>query len=67
MFEVKTAQKLYSDDAFQHGIVQSLQGAAANTICYMGPEAQLDNILAKLQDHYGQWDSSDVLSGFYQM
>ena len=37
-------------------------------MCYMGPEAQLDDILAKLQDHYGHVVNSDVLlSSFYQM
>ena len=42
--------------------------AAANTICYMGQEVQLDDILVKLQDCYGHVVSSDVLlSGFYQM
>ena len=53
MFEVKVAWKLYSDEALQHEIVQSVQGAAANNVHYIGPEAQLDDILTKLQDCYG--------------
>ena len=37
-------------------------------MCYMCPEAQLDDILVELQDHYGQVVSSDVLlPAFYQM
>ena len=59
MFEVKAVQKLYSDNALKHGIVQSLQGVAANSMHYMGPESQLDDVLAKLQDCYGQVVSSD--------
>ena len=50
----------------REGIQRSLRGAAADTVCNMGPEATLDSIIKKFSIIYGNVKFYDILmGGFY--
>ena len=46
-YELQSLRRTYSESALGEGIQRSLRGAAADTVCNMGPEATLDSILKK--------------------
>ena len=46
-YELQTLGKIYSESALREGIQRSLKGAAADTVCNMGPSASLDTIIKK--------------------
>ena len=46
IFIVQAAKKLYFEEALQQGIIQLLRGNVANTVWYMGPDAEVDAILS---------------------
>ena len=48
-YELQTLRKTYSDSALSEGIQHSLRGAAADTVCIMGPNVPLDKIIKKLK------------------
>ena len=61
------SRKTYSESALREGIQRSLRGAAADTVCNMGPEATLDSIIKKFSIIYGNVKSYDILMGdFYR-
>ena len=47
-YEPQTLRKTYSESALREGIQRSLKGAAADTVCNMGPDASLDTIIKNL-------------------
>ena len=65
-YELQSLRKTYSGSALREGIQRSLKGAAADTVCNMGPEATLDTIIKKFSIIYGNVKSYDILMGdFY--
>ena len=44
-YELQSLKRTYSESALREGIQRSLSGAAADTVCNMGPEATLDSII----------------------
>ena len=65
-YELQSLRKTYSESALREGIQRSLKGAAADTVCNMGPDASLDNIIKKFSIIYGNVKSCDILMGdFY--
>ena len=66
-YELQSLRRTYSESALREGIQRSLRGAAADTVCNMGPEATLDSILKKFTIIYGNVKSYDILMGdFYR-
>ena len=65
-YELQSLRKTYSESALREGIKRSLKGAAADTVCNMGPDATLDNIIKKISIIYGNVKPCDILMGdFY--
>ena len=65
-YELQSLRRTYSESALREGIQRSLKGAAADTVCNMGPEATLDSIIKKFSIIYGNVKSYDILMGdFY--
>ena len=65
-YELKSLRKTYSESALREGIQRSLKGDAVDTVCNMGPDAFLDNIIKKFSIIYGNVKSYDILMGdFY--
>ena len=62
-YELKSVKRTYSESALREGIQRSLRGAAADTVCNMGPEATLDSIIKKISFIYGNVKSYDILMG----
>ena len=62
-YELQSLRKTYSESALREGIQRSLRGAAADTVCNMGPEATLDSIIKKFSIIYGNVKSYDILMG----
>ena len=60
-YELQTLRKSYSDLALREGIQHSLQGAAADVVCNMGPNVPWDMILKKFTIVYGNVKSFDLL------
>ena len=60
-YELQTIRKTYSDSALREGIQHSLRGAAADTVCNMGPNVPLDTIIKKFTIVYGNVKSFDLL------
>ena len=66
-YELQTLRKTYSESALREGIQRSLKGAAADTICIMGPDASLDTIIKNCTIIYGNVKSYVILMGdFYR-
>ena len=59
-YELQSLRKTYSESALREGIQRSLKGAAADTVCNVGPEATLD-IIKKFSIIYGNVKSYDIL------
>ena len=65
-YEIQSLRMTYSESALREGIQRSLKGAAADTVCNMGPDASLHNIIKKFSIIYGNVKSYDILMGdFY--
>ena len=65
-YELQSLRKTYSESALREGIQRSLNGAAVDTVCNMGPDTSLDNIIKKFSIIYGNVKSYDILMGdFY--
>ena len=65
-YELQSLRRTYSESALREGIQRSLRGAAADTVCNMGPEVTLDSIIKKFSIIYGNVKSYDILMGdFY--
>ena len=60
-YELQSLRKSYSDSASREGIQHSMKGAAADTVCNMGPNVPLDMIIKKFTIVYGNVKSSDLL------
>ena len=60
-YELQTLQKTYSESALREGIQRSLKGAAADTVCNMGPGTFLDTVIQKFSIIYGNVKSHDLL------
>ena len=60
-YELQTTRKMYSGSGLREGIQRSLMGAAADTVCNMGPGASLDTIIKKFSIIYGNVKSFDLL------
>ena len=60
-YELQTLRKTYSESALMEGIQRSLKGAAADTVCNMGPDASLDTIIKQFTIIYGSIKSYDIL------
>ena len=60
-YELQSLRKTYSESALREGIQRSLKGAAVDTVCNMGPDASLDNIIKKFSIIYGNVKSYDIL------
>ena len=66
-YELPSLRRTYSESALKEGIQRSLRGAAADTVCNMGPEATLYSIIKKFTIIYGNVKSYDSLMGdFYR-
>ena len=63
-YEVQTLRKTVKS-ALREGIQRSLKGAAAYTVCNMGPGASLDTIIKKFSIIYRNVKSYDLLMGDY--
>ena len=62
-YELQTLRKTYSKSTLREGIQRSLKGAAANTVCSMGPDSSLDTIIKKFTIIYDNVKSYDILMG----
>ena len=66
-YELQSLRRTYSESALREGIQRSLRGAAADTVCNMGPEVTLDSIIKKFSIIYGTVKSYEILMGdFYR-
>ena len=66
-YELQTLHRSYSNSGLREGIQHSLRGAAADTVCNMGPNVPLDMILKKLTIIYQNVKSFDLLmKDFYR-
>ena len=66
--EVQCIKDHYPESVVRESIMQSLQGAAADIACYMGPTASVCEILEKLSVIFGTVMSFDVLmQNFYKI
>ena len=66
-YELQTLRKTKSESALREGIQRSLKGAAADTVCNMGPNASLDTIIKKFRIICGNFKSYNILMGdFYR-
>ena len=65
-YELQSLRKTYSESALREENQRSLKGAAADTVCNMGPDASIDTIIKKFSIIYGNVKSYDILMGdFY--
>ena len=65
-YELQCLIKTYSESALREGIQRSLKGAAADTVCNMGPDVSLDTIIKQFSIMYGNVKSYHILMGdFY--
>ena len=60
-YELQSPRKTYSESALREGIQRTLRGAAADTICNMGPDASLDTIIKTFSIIYGNVKLYDIL------
>ena len=60
-YELQILRKTYSKSALREEIQRSLEGAAADTVHNMGPDASLDTIIKKTIIIYGNVKSYDIL------
>ena len=60
-YELQTLRKTYSNSALREGIQCSLRGAAADTVCNMGPDVPLDTIIKMFTIVYGNIKSFNLL------
>ena len=56
-----TPSENLTDSALREGIQHSLRGAAADTVCNMGPNVPLDMIIERFTIVYGNVKSLDLL------
>ena len=61
IYELQTLRKTYIDSVLREGIQCSLRGAAADTVCNMGPNVPLDMIIKRFTIVYGYVKSFDLL------
>ena len=66
MYEVGSSEALYSACALGEGIKKSLKGYAHRQARFLGKDATVDEILAKLTEQFGQRASDDVMLTEYQ-
>ena len=65
-YELQSLKRTYSESALR-GDSKIIKGAAADTVCNMGPDATLDSIIKKFSIIYGNVKSYDILMGdFYR-
>ena len=70
LFEVKTVRGSYSERTVKEVIVKSLKGAAAELIHSLGPDADVDSMVKKLETVHGaiHMATFDVLmQNFYNL
>ena len=66
--KVQCIKDHYPESVVRESIMQSLKGAAADMVCYMGPTAGVSEILEKLSVIFGTIASFDVLmQNFYKI
>ena len=59
--ELQTLRKTHSNSSLSEGMQWSLKGAAADTVCSMGADASLHNIMKKFTIIYERVKSFDLL------
>ena len=65
-YELQSLRKTYSESALRESS-KIIEGAAADTVHNMGPEATLDSIIKKFTSYIGNVKSYDILTGdFYR-
>ena len=60
-FEVLNALDRWTPEIVKEALIKSVKGVAADTIRYLGPEAEIDEILTRMQVKYGTVASYDTL------
>ena len=60
-YELQSLRISYSDSALREGIQHSLRGAAADSVCNMGPDVLLDMIVKEFAIGYGNVKSFELL------
>ena len=61
VFEVKSVMQSHTEATLWEGIVQSLHGAPADLVQYLGLQALVSEIINKLELVYGTVASFDIL------
>ena len=61
LFRVKTVRNQYTEVALREGIIRSLTGNAADLVRFLGPEANVEQIIEKLKRRYGTVANSHTL------
>ena len=60
-YEVRMVRDNYTTECMREAVIKSLKGVAADLVRFLGPQATLDQILAKLETVYSIVSSFDTL------
>ena len=60
-YEVRMVRDNYTTECMREAVIKSLKGVAADLVRFLGPQATLDQILAKLETVYSVVSSFDTL------
>ena len=68
IFQLKSLQKMYMDDAIRNAVVSHMRGIANTVVCTVGYDAELPEMISQLEDRFGLGETNDnLLLEFHQM
>ena len=68
IFQLKSLQKTYTDDAIRNTVVSHMRGIANTVVCAVGYDAELPQMISWLEDRFGLGETNDnLLLEFHQM
>ena len=68
IFQIKSLQKMYTDDAIRNAVVSHMRGIVNTVVCAMGYDAELPEMISQLEDRFGLGETNDnLLLEFHQM
>ena len=68
IFQLKSLQKTYTDDAIQNAVVSHVRGIANMVVRTVGYDAELPEMISRMEDRFGLGEMNDnLLLEFHQM
>ena len=68
IFQLKSLQKTYTDDAIRNAVVSHMRGIANTVVHTVGYDAKLPEMISQLEDRFGLGETNDnLLLEFHQM